>query len=185
MFHFNRFFFLYHIIPYAYFLRFNGQFWFLPFLFHWFLLQVCYCSFANACGYIAFPQGSLLFFLHHFEIRQRIHNQPVINQAQVQHQQRDQTDQYQAWPVRVRGAQDREPLQTGHSSELVSPIEESRPSLEERGTVMNSQSSNVFPIAEDDHEAATTEPHDWTITQLERPVLRERTVAHYDRESNG
>lgn len=38
---FHRFFFLYHSVPYAYFLRFNGQFWFLPFLFHWLLVQVC------------------------------------------------------------------------------------------------------------------------------------------------
>ena len=68
----------------------------------------------------------------------------------------------------------------------MSPIEESRPTLEERGAAfINSQSSNVFPIAEDDHGAATTEPHDWTIAQLERPVLRERTVAHHDRENNG
>ena len=35
-----RFFFLYHFLPYAYYIRFNGQFWFIPFLFHWFLLQV-------------------------------------------------------------------------------------------------------------------------------------------------
>ncbi len=36
-----RFFFLYHFLPYAYFVRFNGQFWFLPFLFHWLMTQVC------------------------------------------------------------------------------------------------------------------------------------------------
>ena len=35
-----RFFYLYHFLPYAYYIRFNGQFWFIPFLFHWLLLQV-------------------------------------------------------------------------------------------------------------------------------------------------
>jgi len=38
--YFAWFFYLYHFLPYAYYIRFNGQFWFIPFLFHWFLLQV-------------------------------------------------------------------------------------------------------------------------------------------------
>ena len=35
-----RFFYLYHFIPYAFFVRMNGIYWMFPFVAHWCLLQV-------------------------------------------------------------------------------------------------------------------------------------------------
>ena len=36
----SRFFYLYHFIPYAFYVRMNGIYWMFPFLAHWCLLQV-------------------------------------------------------------------------------------------------------------------------------------------------
>eukprot|EP00731_Ephydatia_muelleri_P018618 Em0011g658a len=170
--YFPWFFFIYHFLPYGYFVRFGGQFWFIPFLFHWLLVQ-----------------HAMVFFLHHIELAavlagpQQLH--PVQGAREPGRVVLAELPQRRDPDVAEGDVQDTEEASNGHTIAPLAPSDHPPPSNSPQATLDPTPPPHS-PSSDGHFYSSNTELQtDIRLSPLETLELRRRRLAALSRSQSG